>query len=392
MYKRYLKLELLDKESAFLWGARKTGKSTFLKGLYPNSVRFDLLNADLRLKYSKEPWKFRLEILALEKDKLKFPIIVDEVQKVTAILDEIHWLIENEGCSFIMCGSSSRQMKRAHVNMLGGRALKYHFFPLVYPEIKEEFDLQKIFNNGLIPMHYGKKNARKYLSTYIEDFLIHEIQAEGLARNLQVFSRFLDSVAFSHGEMLNYSNIARDCGIDSKTVKEYYQILVDTLIGYLIYPYSKTESRAIISASPKFYLFDVGIANRHIQRTFENIMGVEAGKSLEQYIFLELYAYIKMNDLDYKISYWRTRTGTEVDFIIHLRSGRPVPIEVKISHNIHKTELRGLKSFMKEHDIEKGYLVCMEDRKQRYTEEGEIIIYPVREFLEDLWTGKIIKE
>ncbi len=393
MYDRYLKLKLKQGDSAFLWGARKSGKSTYLQALYPNSVRFNLLNQESQLRYLKEPFMFREDVLKLDPSKLVDPIIVDEVQKVPAIMDEIHLLIEEKKLGFILCGSSTRKMRRAGVNLLGGRALKYHFYPLVYPEIKDDFDLIKIFNNGLIPQHYLANDARIRITSYIGDYLISEIKEEALVRNLAMFTRFFDSVAFSHGEIINYTNIARDVGISSVTVKDHYQILVDTLIGYLVDPYRKKIGREIISASPKFYLFDVGVANRLTERSFQNAKGAEAGRALEHYIFLELLAYTKLNLFDHKISYWRTKTGVEVDFIAHTKRGEPIPIEVKISENVHKTELKGMKAFMKEHQVKTGYIVCMDFIGRKVTvDEGEIIILPVKEFLERLWAQEIFKD
>jgi len=393
MYSRYLKLNLAQSCSAFLWGARKTGKSTYLSMAYPDAVRVDLLDTKLSLEYSKEPWRLREEILRIDKSKLSEPIIIDEIQKVPGLLDEIHWLIEKAGCHFILCGSSARQMKKVGVNMLGGRALKYNFYPLVYPEIKEHFDLVRIFNNGLIPLHFSENNqtrCRHALQSYIEDYLTHEIKAEGLVRNLTMFNRFLDSIVFSHGEMLNYSNTARDVGVDSKTVKGYYQILEDTLMGYFVYPYYRKVNRTIISSVPKFYLFDVGLANRLMRRSFEEAVGAEAGRSLEHYIYLELVAYIGLNHLDHKISYWRTSSGIEVDFIVHERIDMPIPFEIKISSNLHKTELKGMLAFMREHSVRKGYIVCMESRTRKVQlGDCEIIIYPLVEFLEDLWEKKL---
>ncbi|HJD56116.1 MAG TPA: DUF4143 domain-containing protein [Rickettsia endosymbiont of Pyrocoelia pectoralis] len=391
MYDRYLKLELEKKQTAFLWGARKTGKSTYLRELYPNSVYYDLLKTDLQLKYLKQPSNFREEILALNKDKLDFPIIVDEIQKVPALLDEIHWLIENTNSYFILCGSSTRKLRIAGTNLLGGRAIKYNFYPLVYPEIKKDFNLIKIFNNGLIPLHFISNNSRKLLKAYVEDYLTNEIRIEGLVRNISAFSRFMDSIAFSHGELLNYSNIARDCGIDAKTIKEYYQILVDTLVGYLVYPYTKKVNREIISSIPKFYFFDVGVANNITQYQLNKLKGAEAGKALEHYIFMELTAYLGLNDLDYRINYWRTKTGLEVDFIISKIRGKTIPIEVKISSNIHNSELRGIKSFIEEHSLSKGYIVCLEEKLRKViwgTQEIDII--PVQEFLEKLWSHEIL--
>ena len=393
MYKRYLNMNLEKGQSAFLWGARKTGKSTYLKEIFSNSAKFDLLSNKTRSKFESKPWSFRAECIEIAKTPSKLPIIIDEIQKVPQLLDEIHWLIENTNCYFVMCGSSSRQFRKPGINLLGGRALRYHFAPLVYSEIKEEFDLIRIMNHGLVPVHFQSSNYKRLIDAYVEDYLYNEIKYEGYVRELRYFSRFLESIAFCHGEMINYSNIARDVGIDAKTVKEYYQILEDTLIGHLIYPYYKNPSRRVISSVPKFYLFDVGIANFLIKRDISYMEGAEAGKSLEHYIFMELMAYIRLNLIGYKIDYWRTHSGLEVDFIISYKTLNPVPIEVKISQDVHKTEFRAMRTFMKDHQIQKGYLVCMVDAVQSYIiEDREIIVYPAREFLEDLWAGKILKE
>lgn len=393
MYKRYLKMSLESNMSAFLWGARKTGKSTFLKNLYPKSKFFDLLDTKMILRYSAEPWRLREEILALSKDQLKRPIIIDEVQKVPAILDEVHYLIENHRCQFILCGSSARKMRNVGVNLLGGRALKYNFFPLTYQEIKKDFDLIKIFNNGAIPSHYSMKNAKHILNSYIEDYLTSEIKSEGLVRNLGAFNRFLYSIGFSHGEMVNYSNIAREVGIDSTTVKEYYQILEDTLVGHFLPPFAKKANRRIISSIPKFYLFDVGVANRLLEREFKDLSGIEAGRSFEHYIFLECNSYINLNLLDYKLSYWRTHTGLEVDLVAHNKKGDIIPIEIKITSDIKKNHLGGIKAFMNEHGVSSGYVVCMEENARKIISDSyEITILPVKDFLVKLWDGDIINE
>ena len=391
-YNRYLKLEIEPGQSLFLWGARKTGKSTFLKSLFPYSIYIDLLKTDLFLRYSKQPSLIREEILALSKTQIEHPIIIDEVQKVPSLLDEVHWLIENTQATFILCGSSSRRLKQGGSNLLGGRAIRYNFYPLVYPEYKKDFDLLKIFNQGLIPSHFTNKNPRKLLQSYIEDYLTNEIRAEGYVRNITAFSRFLDSTRFSCGEMLNYTNVAREVGIDSKTIKEYYQILVDTLVGYLIYPYTKKISRNIISHTPKFYYFDIGLATRLSKKNFIELIGADAGKALENYVLMELIAYIGLNDSDYNLFYWRTNTGLEVDFILSNSVSKPIPIEVKISKNIHKTELKSIKSFMAEHELDIGYIVCLEPFSRRLTigNNREILILPIKEFLNKLWLEEII--
>lgn len=390
-YKRYLALDHNIEQSIFLWGARKTGKSTYLKNRFLDSLYIDLLKTDLLLRYTKQPSLLREEILALSAEKLEQPIIIDEVQKVPALLDEIHWLIENTSANFILCGSSARKLKQQGTNLLGGRAIKYNFYPLIYPEYKDDFDLIKIFNQGLIPSHFLSNNPRKLLQAYIEDYLTNEIRSEGYVRNIPAFSRFLDSTVFSHGEMLNYANIAREVGIDAKTVKEYYQILVDTLVGYLIYPYTKKVNRNIIAHTPKFYFFDTGVANRISKKHFSTLEGAEAGKTLEHYILMEIIAYLSITDSDKNLYYWRTNTKLEVDFILADNMSKPIPIEVKISKLVHKSELKPMKAFMEEHNVTKGYIICLEPsvRKIILSDNKQILVMPVQEFLEELWANKI---
>lgn len=386
-YKRYLKIDLPPNQSAFLWGARKTGKSTFLKKAFPQAPYYDLLLSDTAFRFITNPHVFREEVLALDTTEVGSLIIVDEVQKVPALLDEIHWLIENSDFQFILCGSSARKLKKEGVNMLGGRAWKYHFFPLVYPEFPE-FDLLRIFQNGCIPAHYHSSAIRKSLKAYIEDYLTLEIQAEGLVRNLPSFARFLESLRFSHGEMINFSNIARECGIDAKTVKAYFHILIDTLIGYFIYPYRKRVNRQIITDTPKFYLFDVGVANMLMRQHIEDLKGAEAGKALEHYVLMELMAYKHFYDKDFDITYWRTKDGIEVDFVL---GDAEVAIEVKIMDKIQKTDLKPLYTFISEYAPRKSYVVSLVPKARKAVENDlEITILPIQMFLEQLWGHQII--
>jgi predicted AAA+ superfamily ATPase len=385
--KRYFNIDLPPRQSAFIWGARKTGKTTYLRHVFPKALLYDLLQSDIALTFAKAPYIFREELLKKQDLDTNQLVIVDEVQKVPALMDEIHWLIENTGFQFILCGSSARQMKRHGVNMLGGRAWKYHFFPLCFPELPE-FDLLKIFNQGTLPSHYLSSQYRKALRAYLEDYLVLEIQAEGIVRNLPAFARFMDTLRFSHGEMLNYSNISRQAGIDAKTVREYFQILVDTLIGYIVLPYRKKVSRDIISETPKFYLFDVGVASFIKHQQFNDLKGPDAGKALEHYIFTELMAYKNLNDLDFDINYWRTKDKIEVDFI--LNEGQ-VALEVKISEVIPPSDLKGLRIFHQEHKPKKSILICQVPRPRRIIEGDFILdILPVKDFLQALWVGEIV--
>lgn len=388
VYKRYLKMELPRGQSAFLWGARKTGKSFFLKQRFPQSVLYDLLETDLYFRLLKAPHQFREEILALNEESLRHPIIVDEIQKLPILLNEVHWLIENSPASFILCGSSARKLKREGVNLLGGRAWRFEFFPLVYPEIPD-FDLLHALNFGLIPSHYQAHNWTKTVKSYVNDYLKEEIKAEGLVRNLAAFSQFLDVAAFSNGETLNYANLSRDCAVDAKTIKEYYQLLVDTLLGYYLYPYQSKKKRGDLVATPKFYFFDVGVTNSLLKRTVPQLKGAEAGKAFEHYLLMELWAYRGLHDRDFEICFWRTSTGLEVDFIL---GNGEVAIEVKIGDSIKSSDIHGLIHFQEEYQPKKALVVCTAPRPRKMTlANGQVVdIMPWKTFLEELWKGNII--
>ncbi len=388
VFKRLLKLDLPERQSTFLWGARKTGKSFFLKKKFPNSICYDLLNTELYWKLLKEPYVIREEILSLSPGKLARPIILDEVQRVPALLDEVHWLIENSSAYFILCGSSARKLKRGAANMLGGRAWRYEFYPLVYPEIPE-FDLLRALNQGLVPSHYIASNWRKTIKAYIFDYLEQEIKEESLTRNLIAFARFLDVMAFSNGELINYSNIARDCGVDSKTVKEYYQILEDTLLGYHLYPYKDKRKREDVVGTPKFYCFDVGVVNGLTKRNFTVLKGKEVGAVFEHYILMELLAHRGINDLDHPIKFWRSKTGQEVDFIL---GDAHTAIEVKISETVHRSDLHGLIAFQKKYHPKFCFVVCQVPRRRRLEIDANhsIDLLPWETFLKMLWQGEIM--
>ena len=383
LIKRVLNIELPLGQSAFLWGARKTGKTTFLKQNFADSIRYDFLKTDLFIDISKKPALLREELLAQPTEKTSKPIILDEVQKVPMLLDEIHWLIENKGFNFILCGSSARKFKRGNGNLLGGRAWRYQMLPLTTFEI-QDFNLLKALNNGLIPSHYLLENSRKSLKAYVVDYLKEEIFDEGLTRNIAAFSNFLDAVGYSHGELINYTNISRDCGVDAKSVKEYFQILQDTMLGTLVFPFKKRQGRQVITKAPKFYLFDVGVAGYLSKRVIMEEKGAEFGKAFEHFIFMEILAYKTYLDMDFNINFWRTKAGQEVDFVL---GDGAVAIEIKGNKKIDKTDLKHLISFSQNYSPKKCFLVCNEKRKRLM---GNILILPYKTFLKKLWNGEII--
>ena len=386
MFNRSLRIDLPRGQSAFLWGPRKTGKTTYLAQFFPKSRRYDLLQTDLFLSLLKEPHRFREEVSAIDARDLVHPIIIDEVQKIPALLDEVHWLIENRGASFILCGSSARKLRRSGANLLGGRAWGYRMFPLTSREVPD-LDLHRALDRGMIPSHYLSPDPARALKAYVYDYIQEEVRAEGLARNIPAFSRFLDAVAFSNGEMVNFANTARDCGVDAKTVREYYQILADTMLGELIPPYAKRVGREIITAAPKFYCFDTGLANTLTGQRLEGLKGQRAGKLFENFILMEILAYGAYSGQDFPVRYWRTKTGLEVDFIL----GDSAAIEVKISARVDGTDLNGLRAFTEEHPAMHAWVASNEPRARRVMlgPGRHVDILPWGIFLDRLWSGSI---
>lgn len=378
---RFLSLHLPLEQSCFLWGARKTGKSTFLRTHFQDATYIDLLKADVYQTYLRAPHHLREEIQARAHHSL---IIIDEVQKVPALLDEVHGLIETDkNLQFILCGSSARRLKSSGANLLGGRAWRYMFVPFCYPELKE-LNWDRIFNHGLIPSHYFSKLPRKSLASYLYDYLLTEVQFEANLRKRDSFARFLEALGFCHGEMLNFSNIARDCGVDSKTVRTYFEILEDMYLGYFLHPYRSRINRQTIQEVPKFYLFDTGIVNYLKRYEYKEMRGEEAGKSFEHYIFLEFMAYKLLTEKRDLIHYWRTKEGYEVDFIVQDQA-----FEVKISTPIEKKHLKGLLLFGQYYKAQLN-VISLEPRKRMMTiDNQEVLIWPVQEFLQELWANNI---
>jgi predicted AAA+ superfamily ATPase len=388
MYLRLCQLKLPSQQSTYLWGARETGKSSYLKKHFPHSIYYDLLSTHNVIRLTKAPYLLREELLAAHAESKKFPIILNAIQKVPELLNEVHWLIENANLQFILCGSSARKLKTQSTNLLGGRAWIYNFYPLVFPEIPD-FSLLRALQHGLIPRHYQAQPEylNDYLQAYVDIYLTDEIRNEGLVRNLAGFARFLDVAGLTNGEMINANNIARDCGIDRSTVQAYYQILIDTMLGYYVYPYSKKIKRDILISVPKFYFFDVGIANYLSSQVITELRGSAAGKSFEHYLFMELMAYIGLKRKKISISYWRTKTGLKVDFIV---GDALVAIEVKISNQVHKEDLKGIIAFCEEHPQTKA-VVISQDEKPRVLqlEKFNITILPWNIFLTQLWDGLV---
>lgn len=378
--KRLLSLPKQGKETFFLWGARQTGKSTLLRSDYPGVTWIDLLKAETFRRYSTNPEYLREE---LEQSGEQF-VVIDEIQKVPALLDEVQWLHENRSIQFALCGSSARKLKRGHGNLLGGRGARFELFGLSARELGNDFDIHRMLNHGTLPRIYLSESPRRLLNAYVAEYLKEEVMAEGLVRHLPPFSNFLNAAALSDTEQVNYSNIARELGVSRETVSGYFEILEDTLIGYLLPSYRKRPKRRVVSAD-KFYFSDVGVAN-FLARRGEVVPGSELyGKAFENWVLHELRCYDSYKERFAGFSYWRLSSGIEVDFIIN---DLECAIECKSSASVHDKHLKGLRELTKEHPTVKRRILLSQEPLPRRTADG-IEILNIPSFLEELWEGRL---
>lgn len=379
MFQRLLKINLPEHKSAFLWGPRKVGKSYWIKNNLSDAVLIDMLKTTVFADYVSKPSLLRERYA--DTDKL---IVIDEVQMVPDILNEVHWMIENCNSAFLLTGSSPRKLRRSHANLLGGRAWRYTMAPLCYPEIGERaFILEEAIITGLLPSHLISPDPQQDLRAYIADYLKEEIAAEAVVQNIPAFSEFLRVAALNCGELLNYTNVARDTGVSAKVVRSYFQILEDTLLGYRLQPWKKTPDRRLIETE-KFYLFDVGVAN-YLARRKPRTGTPEFGASFEHYILMELKAYQAYQDPELPILFWRTSTGMEVDFIL---GEMEIAIEVKSSKRVDTAHAKGLRALAEGHNLKRKIIVSLEKEPKKIAGDIECLFW--RDFLEQLWAGSVI--
>ena len=384
MFERNLRLPAPGTETFFLWGPRQAGKTTLLKAQYGGCRWVDLLKADEFRRYVVNPEFLRQEVEDEDADE-GTQIVIDEIQKVPALLDEVHWLIENRGMHFALCGSSARKVRRGAANLLGGRAVRFQLHGLTAAEIGPGFDLDRLLNHGYLPRIYDAERPGRLLDAYVADYLKEEVAAEGLVRNLPAFSGFLDAAALSDGELINFTNIATDCGATAPTAKSYFEILEDTLLGRWLPAYRKRPKRRVIAA-PKFYLADVGVVNR-LARRGRLTRGSDAyGRAFENWVFHELSAYLDYTEDDGELSYWRLAGGTEVDFVV---GDMRLAVEAKASERVASRHLKGLRSLVKDHTgVGRRVVVCLEPRARR-TDDG-IDVLPAHVFVKRLWEGLLV--
>ena len=381
MIERILKIEDSKEGSVFLFGARQTGKTTLLLKLFPDCKFYDLLETDTYERLRRNPAILRQELSMANSGDV---VIIDEIQLIPELLNEVHWLITRKDIHFILSGSSARKLKRKGVNTLGGRAVRNVLYPLVSDEI-DEFELVKAINRGMLPTHYLASSnhvLKKRMQAYISVYLKEEIAAEALVRRLSSFNRFMEIAALTDGEIINYTNIAQECGVDAKTVKEYFSILVETLIGYMIPAFTRTVKRRLNQA-PRFYYFDVSIPNYLLHRHAMQPGSADFGHAFEHLMIQEMIAYLGYHDLDNSLTYWHTYTGYEVDAVL---GNAEVAVEFKSCTEVQSKHLRGLKAFKEEHPTARLIIVSL-DVSPRILHDFEVM--PATYFLQELWKGGI---
>lgn len=378
MYKRIFDIENQLDEAMFLFGARQVGKSTLLQERFPEAIYYDLLIDTVKKAFKRNPDSLRLALIDKPAGTL---VIVDEIQKVPELLDSVHWLMVNNGIRFVLSGSSSRKLKRSGANTLGGRANPRTLFPLVWKEVTD-FQIDRAVQNGMIPRHYLIDDAIDRLEGYVEIYLREEIRDEAAVENIDAFEQFMEAAAISDGEMINYSNIASDCGVAAKTVKAYYQILKDTLMGYEIPAYTKVIKRKVVQA-PKFYYFDVGLVNYLLGRHRLRRGSEEYGHAFEHLVMQEIIAYRGYYRRREKISYWHTYNHQEVDCVI---GDAMVAIEIKSSEEVKTRHKNGLKAFNEEHPDCRQILVSLDPITRT---SGDVELIYVLDFFRMLWNGEI---
>lgn len=383
MIERWPKILDAQEESVFLFGARQTGKTTLLLSLFPDSRFYDLLENDTYERLQRNPSLLRQELASAGAGEI---VIIDEIQLIPELLNEVHWLITRQGIHFILSGSSARKLKRKGVNTLGGRAVRNVLYPLVSAEAPE-FDLIKAVNRGMLPTHYLAANERqlqKRMQAYVSVYLKEEIAAEALVRKLSAFNRFMEVAALTDGEMVNYTNIAQDCGVDAKTVKEYFAILEETLIGYMVPAFRRTVKRRL-NQSSRFYYFDVSLPNYLLHRRDMQPGNDDFGHAFEHLMMQEIIAYLGYNDIEDALSYWHTHTGYEVDAVL---GDAKVAIEFKSTAEVQSRHLRGLKAFHEEHPDARMIIVSLDVAPRIF---NGVEVMPATHFLRSLWDGKIYK-
>lgn len=372
MYPRLLKLDnLLKERSYFLFGPRGVGKSTLIRACLPDAQLYDLLDARVYQRLLRNP------NLLEQETQTDTCVVIDEIQKLPALLDEVHRLISIRGQKFLLTGSSARKLRKGAANLLAGRAYQAALYPLSSREIPE-FNLLTYVNTTGLPEFYGKDSA-EYLHAYVGTYLQEEIRAEALARNLVSFARFLEVIALCNGQEIHYANISSDSGVPTRTLESYFSILEDTLLGFSITPFLATTKRKAITRS-KFFLFDIGVTNQLAHRGQIEMKSELFGRVFEHFIALELRAVLSYRRIRLPLQYWRSTSHFEVDFIL----GNQIAIEVKATDLVTDKHLKGLRALKEEGLIAEYWMVSLDPNPRKTADEIQIL--PWELFLEAIWS------
>lgn len=385
-FPRTLELSHLTR-SIFLFGPRQTGKTTLLRSRFPDARWYNLLETDVFFRMSARPRTLRDEInadppAAHRKGAPPRPVVIDEIQKLPVLLDEVQLLIDQLGIVFILTGSSARKLVRSGTNLLGGRARVRRLFPLTSAELGT-FDIVRVLHYGTLPGVYGSDDPADDLAAYCGTYLQQEIQQEGIVRRIDSFARFLRTAATMNAQLMNFEAIASDAAVPARTVRDYFGVLEDTLVAEVLEPYRRGLKRKAV-ATGRLYFFDVGVV--HALRGVRTIArGTDDwGRALEHFVYTELRAWLSYTRDDRPLTFWRTRTGVEVDFVI----GDDVAIEVKSNPNPTDRHLSGLRAIAEEGPFHHRVLVFDGESDAPPRNVDGIEILPLAEFLRRLWGGR----
>lgn len=378
MFKRLFNLPLDSRDSLFIFGPRGTGKTQWLKNHLASRehLYFDLLDSITFRQLQAYPERLNERIPS----DFTGWIIIDEVQKLPNLLDEVHRLIEHKNLRFILTGSSARKLKRNGINLLAGRAIRYHMHPLVIQELKDQFNLEHALTLGMLPATYTYDDPVGYLATYVDTYLREEVKEEGLTRNMSAFVRFLEVASFSQGNTVNYTEIAREVGIDRQVIQNYFSILKDLLLSHTLPAFTKKAKRRLIT-SDKFYYFDAGVYHNLRPKGILDTPSEIAGASLETLFYQSILAIVDYYKLNHKIYYWRTSNGVEVDFIAYGEQNL-IAFEIKHAKRISPKMLRGLSQFKEDYPFAKLYILYL-GQETLYL-QNDIVALPFVEALSKL--------
>ena len=368
---------ILQHKSIFLLGPRQTGKSTLLRSRLPQTPYIDLLSHERFRQLASRPESLGEMVQSEEL------VIIDEVQKLPVLLDEVQRLIDQQNKKFILTGSSARKLRRGNANLLAGRAIFFHLNPVTSFEVGYK-NIPKLIERGGLPGIFNSEIHWEELQAYVGSYLHEEIQAESLTRSIENFSRFLDVAAHFNAEQINYTKIGSDAEVPPRTIMDYMKILEDTLLIHILPPY-KSGTKRKVSSTEKIYFFDIGVANALAKRRTIPTGTTEFGKAFEQLVFLELNSANQYHRLERTLSFWRTRTNLEVDFVVD----NSIAIEVKGTGNVIDQDLKSLRALAEEAPLNKQIVVCNEKSYRKTNDNIEIM--PIEHFCRALWEEKLLE-